>query len=74
MTHRRSPFKLRADGKPKGLAITRTAWTQYFPAALAMCLLGQLERPPSPRSAERTRSKQWRAGSRRTKRLARGAR
>lgn len=72
MTHRRSPFQRREDGHRKGLAITRNAFSHFWDVAALMQL--DIERPPSPVSAERTRSKCWRAGSRRTRRYARGAR
>lgn len=72
MKGRRFPFRLRADGEYKGLHLERVgratvgAWTAFY----------VLDRPipPGLRSAERTRSARARAGSRRTRRLLRGAR
>lgn len=73
MTHRRSPFKLRADGWPKGLQIHRIVVAAFGEVA-ALDPLDGVGWPPSERSAERTRSKQWRAGTRRTRKHARSAR
>lgn len=73
MTHRRSPYKLRADGRPKDLDLHRRI-VGTFGAAAALDPDGGIGWPPSERSAERTRSRAWRAGSRRTKQHAGGTR
>jgi hypothetical protein len=69
MTHRRSPYKLRADGQIKDLQLHRRI-VAAFGAAAAEDPDDGVGWPPSERSAERTRSKAWRAGTRRTKRHA----
>lgn len=73
MTHRRTPYKLRADGEPKDLQIHRRI-VKAFGEAAALDPDGGVGWPPAERSAERTRSKAWRAGTRRTRRLAGGSR
>lgn len=67
---KRSPFKLRGDGRPKDLAVHRGV-VDSFGWYAATDPDGGVGWPPSMASAERTRSKQWRAGSRRTKKYAR---
>ena len=69
MKGKRYPFKLRADGKQKDLMAHRGI-VQAWPFA-AEDQNGGVGWPPSAMSAERTRSKQQRAGSRRTKKRAR---
>jgi hypothetical protein len=70
---KRSPFKLRADGKPKDLAVHRRIVDAYGWYA-ATDPDGGVGWPPSTTSAERTRSKRALAGSRRTRKCARAAR
>ena len=72
MKGRRYPYRLRSDGKPKGMHLHRSGvatlglWVWFY-------VLDQ-SAPPSANSAERTRSARALAGSRRAKRLMRGAR
>lgn len=66
---RRSPYRLRADGKHKDL-IRHRAIVAAWGEIAAEDPNGGVGWPPSAQRAERTRSKQWRAGSRRTKQLA----
>jgi hypothetical protein len=66
---KRYPVKRRADGQPKDLTRLRAIvalWGEWA----AEDPNGGVGWPPSMKRAERTRSKQWRAGSRRTKKLA----
>lgn len=67
---KRSPFKLRGDGKPKDLAVHRGI-VQAFGWYAATDPDGGVGWPPSTTSAERTRSNRARAGSRRTRKQAR---
>jgi hypothetical protein len=69
---RRCPFKLRGDGRPKDLSTHRSI-ARSWPWAIDDPD-GGVGYPPSPVSALRTRSKAWRAGTRRTRQRARGAR
>lgn len=67
---KRSPFKLRGDGRMKDLALVRGMY-DHFGDVAALDPRGGFGRPPSPVSARRTRSPQWRAGTRKQKARAR---